>query len=662
MDALKAAANRTLTENWDPAYKSTLSPTLDAFQSLRPGWFDSDLGDTLKKAWAVDPEVTLRIIWNSRSIHDGKMSLMYTRAFGWLFENHPRTAISNLPQLIKPVCKFGKSEVTAPHGYWKDLLNVVALAVCRQLGPLDGPAPFLHSAPRWKSCLSDRTSRTPEEHQEYMAHQKREARERRIAKNSNFHTSLVEALKEPRIRALYVTVAQLFAERLVEDSILADRAASMSPGEERTAILRQISLAGKWAPSPGCSHDRVTNLSSAISLLIYHDPAFHLRPTLSISRDTPTTTLDTHILRSFYQRWILRPLREALSCAESLMSTNRWSEIQYRRVPSICMQRNLPNFYRHDPARFEKYLDDVEGGKAKISGATLLPHQLIMEAAKCRNDVNYTPNPNSHNIRDFHKRVAETKLRGIEAQWKVMLDRVREAGTLDNCLAICDVSGSMGYLSIPESRSVEPIFPAIALTLVLTSCARPPFANTFITFSAEPEVVRLDPAQTLVQKLDAMEKSAWGMNTAFDRVLLDLLLPLAVENNVRPEDMVKRLFVFSDMQFDSACGGRRDAWETSHDVIERKFREAGYELPEIVYWNLATRETTHPVTHERKGVALMNGFSPAMLKVFMGDAEEEDFEMIEASAEEKTKQKLDPINIMLKAVSKESYSGLVVVD
>ena len=72
MDALKATAHRALTENWDPAYSSTLSATLDAFQSLRPGWFDINLGDTLKKAWAEDPELTLRIIWNSRSIHDGK--------------------------------------------------------------------------------------------------------------------------------------------------------------------------------------------------------------------------------------------------------------------------------------------------------------------------------------------------------------------------------------------------------------------------------------------------------------------------------------------------------------------------------------------------------------------------------------------------------------
>ena len=49
-------------------------------------------------------------------------------------------------------------------------------------------------------------------------------------------------------------------------------------------------------------------------------------------------------------------------------------------------------------------------------------------------------------------------------------------------------------------------------------------------------------------------------------------------------------------------------------------------MPEIVCWNLASRLETVPVEAERKGVALMSGFSPAMMKVFTGedaDAEEE---------------------------------------
>jgi len=104
-------------------------------------------------------------------------------------------------------------------------------------------------------------------------------------------------------------------------------------------------------------------------------------------------------------------------------------------------------------------------------------------------------------------------------------------------------------------------------------------------------------------------------------VFVRLLLPLSVKHRVPREDMVKRLFVFSDMQFDQATGTWEDVegWETNHDAIARAYAEAAYNVPEIVYWNLASRLETVPVEAERKGVALMSGFSPAMMKVFMGE-------------------------------------------
>lgn len=118
-DALKITANRTQTTDDDPAHCSTLSATHDAFLTLRPDNFypmffpfkpydygsldpelsddefsdselsdresteaglgrlpnvgpSADLNDILSKAWEEDPALTLRIIWNCRSIHNGK--------------------------------------------------------------------------------------------------------------------------------------------------------------------------------------------------------------------------------------------------------------------------------------------------------------------------------------------------------------------------------------------------------------------------------------------------------------------------------------------------------------------------------------------------------------------------------------------------------------
>ena len=72
MEALEINSHRTVTTNDAKAYDSTLDPVLDAFYTMRPWSEDVQLQRNLRKSWAVDPESTLKIIWNARSIHDGK--------------------------------------------------------------------------------------------------------------------------------------------------------------------------------------------------------------------------------------------------------------------------------------------------------------------------------------------------------------------------------------------------------------------------------------------------------------------------------------------------------------------------------------------------------------------------------------------------------------
>ncbi|KAF8957358.1 hypothetical protein BDZ97DRAFT_1763057 [Flammula alnicola] len=66
---------------------------------------------------------------------------------------------------------------------------------------------------------------------------------------------------------------------------------------------------------------------------------------------------------------------------------------------------------------------------------------------------------------------------------------------------------------------------------------------------------------------------------------------LAVKNNIKQEDVIKRLFVFSDMQFDRCqyqCPGyvRATDWATNYDAIERAHNYAGF-VSQIVYWDPA---------------------------------------------------------------------------
>lgn len=72
MTALMTDNFHTYTENGAPALSSTGSATLDAFNGLSAFSFGEELNTSLAEAWAEDPVLTLRLIWNMRSIHDGK--------------------------------------------------------------------------------------------------------------------------------------------------------------------------------------------------------------------------------------------------------------------------------------------------------------------------------------------------------------------------------------------------------------------------------------------------------------------------------------------------------------------------------------------------------------------------------------------------------------
>ncbi|KAL1743765.1 hypothetical protein HDZ31DRAFT_40224 [Schizophyllum fasciatum] len=646
---MAALASATRTANGAPALSSTSDAVLDAFHAIDAYTTAPEVARLLDAAWAADPARTLRVVWYVRSIHDGKGEReAFYRAFAWLLEVHPRTALANLRQLVAPVCAKGGGA----HGYWKDLLNLVGLAVGGELTTRKESLKFEflhHFTPRGTRTL-------PEEERKAV---RSEDAARRYA-------VLAGRLEDNTFRALYIAVARLFAEGIAKDLATLQEIEKSGNPYDRIALSKKISLAGKWAPTPGGSHDRATNLSTAISALLVHNRAF---PSTDIpaairavgAQAASADAEQSHVLRSFLQRWVLRPLRAQLACPEPLMSARRWSEINYGRVPGVCMKRNTERFFQRDPDRFQEYLISVEQGKRSIASATLLPHQLVAEAVAAttlgRKDTKDAKYPK---LAAAKKELAALKARVVQAQWNALVDRMRESGRLDNAIAICDVSGSMGSYDGPYALDADqPIFAAIAFSLLLASLAKPPFDAGFITFSEHPEFVRLDLAaqKPLGELALDMVGADWSMNTDFAAVFLKLLLPLAKARAVPREEMIKRLFVFSDMQFDEAQD--EGSWETNYDVVARAYEEAGYEVPEIVFWDLSMgTPRTVEVEATRKGVALMNGFSAGLMKVFLGEEEK----LEEEDGWVNVEQDFNPVTVMNKALGKRSFDSLVVVD
>ena len=172
-------------------------------------------------------------------------------------------------------------------------------------------------------------------------------------------------------------------------------------------------------------------------------------------------------------------------------------------------------------------------------------------------------------------------------------------------LAIVDVSGSMSGL---------PMQVAIALGLLLSELAPPPWHGEMLTFSTIPQWFSCPPTATTLQaKVAAMQRMPWDMTTNF-AAALELVLARATNAAVPSDALPEVMFVFTDMQFDSAKG--HDA--TAMDRIQRRFQECGYTAPHVVFWNLrATGKPIFQAATDTPGVSFMTGFSQQVLTDYM---------------------------------------------
>ena len=108
-----------------------------------------------------------------------------------------------------------------------------------------------------------------------------------------------------------------------------------------------------------------------------------------------------------------------------------------------------------------------------------------------------------------------------------------------------------------------------------------------------------------------MSKSNWDMSTNL-HAAMDKILSVAVKNSVPQSDMPAMLLVLSDMQFNQCA--RYD--DSAMQMIERKFADAGYSVPQVVFWNLNSSGNV-PVKADKSGAALVSGFSPSIMKALL---------------------------------------------
>jgi len=377
----------------------------------------------------------------------------------------------------------------------------------------------------------------------------------------------------------------IIAQKLIDDKINLD---SNKP----------VSLCAKWAPSENDRNDRQRQFAKKVASVIYG-----CKDTYKMSK---------------YRKEYLVPLRKQIDIVESKMCDNKWGLIKYENIPGVASNKLKKAFIKHDEERYKKYLGDVASNVKKINITGILPHELV-----------------GVYIKDLEKFRNNEVCQTTEMQWRAIVENVRKSGNFDNAISIVDVSGSM---FCAKNGSI-PAQVAVALGIITALCCKGEFANKIITFSENPELVDLikrdtrdtpdtDDIPTLHECIKNIIDVDYGFSTDFVKCNEEII-KYAIKYNIPQDKMPKKLFVFTDMQFNNTITGNfeRDyrnkrnntnALDTVYQNIVKLYEANNYTAPKFIFWNLnSDSNEVFPVNCDTEGTAIVSGFSEQLLKIFM---------------------------------------------
>ena len=360
---------------------------------------------------------------------------------------------------------------------------------------------------------------------------------------------------------------------LLKKQFDADLAALKTEGE--------VSLLAKWLPSVNASNKATVLMAKQLAR------AFGLS-----ERD--------------YRKALVR-LRARIRIIENNLREGDYT-FDYANQPSKAMYKYKCAFIRHDGERYIDYLQRVQDGRAKLHTGALLPYELV-----------------DPYLRQWGKlqELSAAERQSLNTTWASLTDFASE----ENALAVVDTSGSMYSGSDPVPASV-----ALSLGLYFAERAKGPYRNHFIEFSAEPQLIEIK-GDTFVERLRYIASFNEVANTNIEAVF-ELILRTAVKHRLPQSELPDKLYLISDMEFDS-CVGNADI--SNFEQARRRFAEAGYKLPQIVFWNVDSRRCQQPVTVNDRGVALVSGCSPRIFSMVM-------------------EGEIDPLAYMLSVVGGERYA------
>ena len=130
-----------------------------------------------------------------------------------------------------------------------------------------------------------------------------------------------------------------------------------------------------------------------------------------------------------------------------------------------------------------------------------------------------------------------------------------------------------------------------------------------------------------MDKVNRISQADWGGSTNIEAVF-DTMLRIAKTNHVSQNDIPKSVIIVSDMEFNACVGGNSritdrygyfrygGADETLFETIEKRWIAAGYEMPNLIFWNVQARQDNIPMLGQSR-ISFVSGFSPSIFETIM---------------------------------------------
>lgn len=457
----------------------------------------------------------------------------------------------------------------------------------------------------------------------------------RAADEEEIRRRFVRAFAEDRTTALRILfyardIRGGLGERRVFRVILAYLAVHAPEIVEK--ILPQIAEYGRWddvaalvdTPCAPCAARviaaqmredlRALSAGESVSLLAKWLPSINTSSRAAVMRGRRLARLLGQTEAQY--RKSLVQLRRRIAIIEDHLRTKDYT-FDYEKQPSRALFLYRRAFLRNDKERYTDFITRVERGEASMHVGTLYPYDII------RPLMDFTV---IYGILQGKEPASEEERRSMDAAWRSLPDYTHG----ENALVVMDGSGSM----YQWGANPQPIAVAVSLAVYFAERNESRFKNHFITFSQHPRLVEVKGA-----RID--EKAAYcaSFNEAADtniQAVFELILETAVKNGLSQEELPARLYIISDMEF-NVCTQNADM--TNFAYAKELFASHGYTLPELVFWNVASRHGHQPVSQNEQGVMLVSGCSPSV------------FGMV-------VEERITPYDYMMQVLGSERYAGI----